>query len=490
MASPVQVPPPRRRRSLAGPVVLIVLGIVFLLGTMGVLHWYMLGTWFAHYWPVLIILWGIIKLIEYQQAQREGTRPSGIGAGGVFLLIVLIVFGLAATQASHFNWGEIRDNIDLGDSDFPLFGHTYSYDDQLQQAFPAGASLHVDDIRGAVNISSSDGNEIKVVVRKRINAESQGDADKWNAGTKPQITVSGNTVSLNANNQGAGDHWVTTDMDVSIPRKAAVVLSSRRGDVNVTGRDGDVDISSQHADVSASDINGKLSLSLEHSSARVSQIAGDVSVEGRVNDVSVEDVKGSARLNGEFMESIKLARVAKTVTFKSSRTDLEFSRLDGDLDLDSGDLRANNVTGPVRLITRSKDIRMDGVTGDVRLEDSNGSVEVRMSKLGPMQVENHRGDISIYLPDQAGFQVDARSRGGEVESDFADLKIDNAHDQTTASGSIGGGGPRLVISNEHGTIEIRKGSSMAEAPKPPIPPKPPKAPRPGSEPKVPEPTEN
>ena len=360
----------------------------------------------------------------------------------------------------------------------------------MQQAFPAGASLNVSSIRGAVNVSASDDGQIKVTVHKRISAESQGDADKWNAGTKPQITVSGNTVSLNANTQGAGDHWLAADMDITIPRKAAVVISNRRGDANVTGRDGDVDISNQHGDVSASDVKGKLSLSLEHSSARVSQIAGDVSVEGRVNDVSVEDIAGSARLNGEFMESIKLARITKTVVFKSSRTDLEFSKLDGDLDLDSGDLRANNVTGPVRLITRAKDIRMDGVTGDLRLEDSNGSVEVRMSKLGPMQVENRRGDILIYLPDQAGFQVDARSRGGEIESDFGDLKIDNAHDQATASGTVGSGGPRLVISNEHGTIEIRKGSSMAEAPKPPIPPKPPKAPRAGSEPKVPEPTEN
>ena len=163
MASPVQTPPTRRRRrSLAGPVVLIVVGIFLLLANMGVLHWYMLGTWFAHYWPVLIILWGVIKLIEYQQAQKEGVRPSGIGAGGIFLLIVLIVCGLAATQASRFNWGELRDNIDWGDNDGPLWGNTYTYDDQLQQAFPAGASLNVSSIRGAVNVSASDDNQIKV----------------------------------------------------------------------------------------------------------------------------------------------------------------------------------------------------------------------------------------------------------------------------------------------------------------------------------------
>ena len=62
MASATQVPPtmppvrpPRPPRSLAGPVVLIVIGIFFLLGNMHVLYWHDLGAWFAHFWPVLLI---------------------------------------------------------------------------------------------------------------------------------------------------------------------------------------------------------------------------------------------------------------------------------------------------------------------------------------------------------------------------------------------------------------------------------------------------
>ena len=60
---------------------------------------------------MLLILWGIIKLIEHQQAQRDGLPARGIGAGGVFLIICIVVCGLIATQASRFNWGEIRDNL-------------------------------------------------------------------------------------------------------------------------------------------------------------------------------------------------------------------------------------------------------------------------------------------------------------------------------------------------------------------------------------------
>jgi DUF4097 and DUF4098 domain-containing protein YvlB len=490
MASPVQAPPPmqpiqprRQRRSVAGPVVLILLGVVLLLTTMRVLHPEPLLRWFGTYWPALIILWGVIKLVEYQQAQREGTRPAGIGGGGVVLLIFLIIFGLSATQASRFNWDEIRDHINLGDDDLALFGHNYNYDDQLQQDFPAGGSLRITNDRGAVNLTVSDDNRIHVAAHKRINADSQQEADKFNPATKPQINASSNVITLNANTQGAGEHSVTTDLDVSVPRRVPAVISTRHGDVSVLGRDGDVEIASQHGDVAASDVNGKVSLNLSGGSARVSNISGDVSVQGRADDISLADVKGAAHLNGEF-DSIKLGKVTGVVGFKSARTDMEFSRLNGDLDMDSGDLRANDLIGPFRLLTRSKDVRLNGVDGDVRLENENGAVEIHMSKLGNMQLSNRNSDVQIYIPDKAGFQLDAHSRGGEIESDFNALKIDNGNDQASASGTVGTGGPHLVITNEHGGIELRKGSVIAEVP---VPPKPPRAP---AAPKVPVPTEN
>jgi hypothetical protein len=95
------------------------------------------------------------------------------------------------------------------------------------------------------------------------------------------------------------------------------------------------------------------------------------------------------------------------------------------------------------------------------------------------------------LPDKAGFQVDARARNGEIETDFDQLKVDNSNDQAIATGMVSGGGPRLVVNNEHGTIEIRKASSMPEgAPEAPPAPKAPKAPRAPASPKTPQVTEN
>ena len=481
MASPTMIPPvrQRRRRSLAGPVVLIILGVIFLLGTMGVLHWDSLGRLFARYWPLLLILWGAVKFLEYHQAEKDGVRPAGIGGGGIFLLIFLIALGLTATQTSRLNWGAIRDQMDINidDGDFPMFGHTYNFDDRIEQDFPAGSNLQITNERGAVTVNSSDDSKIHVVIRKRVNADNQQDSEKYNTGTKPRITAKDHTVTLDANTRGAGDHWVTTDLEISIPRKASVSINARKGDVSVMGRDGDVQINNQKSDVNVTDINGKLELSLERSSAHISQISSDVTVDGHINDISLDDIKGALRLNASFLETLKLSKIAKPVSFKSSRTEMEFSKLDGDLDLDSGDLRATNITGPIRLSTRSKDIVLDGVIGDVRLKDENGAVQLHMLKPGSMQVENRNGDIQIYLPDKAAFHLDARAHDGEVQTDFEQLQINNSGNETVATGTIGNGGPQLVLINEHGTIELRKRAAMAMTP-PTQPTTPaPKAPR-------------
>ena len=463
------MPPFRPRRSFAGPFVLIIMGIVFLMATMRVLSVSRLAHMFANYWPALLIVWGVIKLLEHQRAQREGTRAPGIGAGGVFLAIMIVVFGLIATQLEHVNWAGIRDQVNIDDGDFPnFFGQTYNFDDHLEQNFPTGASLKVIDTRGAVSVHASDDNKITVVVRKRVGADNQDDADKYNHETKPTITTIGGLVTVDAVAEGAGDHSVETDLDISLPRKVAVTITSRRGDVNVVGREGYVEVSAQHSDTSIEDITGNVKVIQEKGSVKVEQVTGDVHVQGRVNEVSVSDVKGGVQLDGEFQESVKLARIDKSVTFKSSRTDMEFSRIEGSLDLDSDDLHAEQITGPLHLTTRSKNIRLESVSGDVRLQNDNGTVELGMRTVGNVQIDNHNGDIQLSLPEKAGFRVDARTRGGEIQSDFPELQVNNGEHEAKATGSVGNASSHIVLNNEHDGIEIRKAS--VAPPKPPEPP--------------------
>jgi DUF4097 and DUF4098 domain-containing protein YvlB len=475
MASPIIPPTPRvPHRSIAGPVVLIFMGVLFLLGTMGIMDIHHLGSLFARFWPALLILWGVLKLVEYEQAKRSGQPTRGIGVGGVFLLVFLIGAGLIATQVSRVDWQNLKDHIRIGDDeglDEIFGGSTFDYSGEINNAWPAGTTaMRINDDRGTVTVNVSDDKQLKVSWRKKVHAENQKEADGYNAKTDLTIVPGDKVIVLNANAQGAGDKGVTMDMDVYLPANAALTITSGRGDVTVAGMNASIEVNHHRGEVNINDQTGNVALNLDGSSARIGHVKGDLTIQGKANEVAIEDVDGAVHLNGEFQESTRLVRISKTVSFHSSRTDMEFSRLDGRLDLDSGDLRADSITGPMRLTTRSKDIALEGLSGDLRLEDSNGSVEVGLHKPGNIQIDNRKGDVQVSIPPNTPVKVEARTREGDIESDFEEIKVDNKDRQSSASGSIGTNGPRLALNCEKGTIQIRKGTVGVVPPAPPAPP--------------------
>ena len=99
---------------------------------------------------------------------------------------------------------------------------------------------------------------------------------------------------------------------------------------------------------------------------------------------------------------------------------MQMARLDGDLTMESGDLRANAITGPMHLTTRAKDIHLEDVSGNLKINNSNGVVEYRAGKvLGDVEINNQHGTVQVMLPKNAAFQIDARTNRGDIESEFS-----------------------------------------------------------------------
>ena len=442
---------------MAGPFVLIIIGVVFLLGNFGYITWYSLGHYFAKYWPALIILWGVIKLIEYFNDQRAGVPTRGVGAGGYFLLFLLICCGLAFTGMDKVNWNEVGREMDL-DGDFPsFFGNTYTYNQTLEQDLPQDASLKVVSDYGDVSVKNWDENKIKVVVTKKLSAGSENEGKNIDQKTQPNISTAGSAVTVNANTGGAGNRPVRSDLEIYVPRKVALEVSTRHGDISVDGRKGNLRVANSHGDFTASDIDGAIDADIRRGSVRANNVTGDVNIGGRIDDTTVSNVSGALHLTGDFFGQMNLSKIARGVTFKSSRTDMEIAGLAGDLSLESGDLRAKNVAGPVRIVTKSKDIRLEDFTGDLKLDNSNGSVDLQPAgKLGMMDINNQKGDVHLVLPAQAAFELSARAHRGDIESDFADIHVTNENEDHTANGAVGSKGPKLNIVNVYGNVEIRK----------------------------------
>ncbi|HZM09167.1 MAG TPA: DUF4097 family beta strand repeat-containing protein [Candidatus Limnocylindrales bacterium] len=455
---PPAPPTYRYRRSLAGPLILVLIGLVFLLRNFGV-H---IPVWhfFGRFWPVLIILWGVIALVEHFTALKNGYQTRHLGGLGIMLLILIVIVGLAAHHSSDVNWEGMRDQMQIDDDLGGMFGSAFTFDDTMEQQFPAKASLRVVCDRGAINVTPSDGNTIRVVVHKKLYANNQEDANKYNEGSKPQITVNGTQVLLNGNTNGAGDHAVQTDMDLFVPRDASVDVASKRGDVSITDRKADVKLTLQKGDITLSDVTGSAKMSMDKGSIRASNVTGDVAIDGRVDNVTLEDIKGAVQLNGDFFNDIRLSKITRTVEFKSARSDISLASVPGDLEISGDSLRATDVSGPMRFITRSKDIHLEGVTGDLQVENANGDIEIHpASKLpiGKMMLTGKHGDITVVLPANAGFQVDATTRKGDITSDFSPLRNEETNGSSHTTGTIGNGATKLQINADTGDIRINKG---------------------------------
>jgi hypothetical protein len=444
-----------------GPIFLIGVGIVLLLVSSGRLAGKQVAILFADYWPVLLIIWGAIKLVEYSQAKREGVPAPGIGGGGVVLLVFLILFGLAATGArkasKNVDWTNFGNHVQFGDEDFgDMFGgNKYTFDDTIEKDFPANANLKAVTERGDVTVIGSTDNKIHIIVHKTVYEDNEQEAKKTSDATVPAITTVDNLVTIDASHRN-GTKGARIDLQISLPRKAAIDLMTMKGALNVVGRDGEVKMHNSNGDVTAEDVAGNVDAHMRGGNLNVRRVKGDVTLEGRGNDVIANEISGKLSLQGEY-DSIQLGKVDKGVHFNSTRTDMEFVKLDGELVMSNGELRANSLTGPFRVSTRSKDIELEDVAGDVKVENTNGHVQITpKNPVANIDVTNKNGEVTLMLPGDGNFTVDALSTRGDIETDFNLNNAQNSSREAHSTGTVGKGGPRVQVRDEHATIHINK----------------------------------
>ncbi|HEY6271746.1 MAG TPA: DUF4097 family beta strand repeat-containing protein [Terriglobales bacterium] len=446
---------PERPRSIFGPIVLVAVGIILLLATTGRISLHSFGWWFSHYWPIILIFWGVAKLAEYIWAKQKGYPPPRLGAGSIVFLVFFILFGITTTRLSGVDWagwpGVINDS---GIDGFDFFGTGYDFTDNFAVPVPDATQIKILANRATINVAPSQDNQAHFIIHKTLHSDSESGANRMNENTRPKFQQQGTLWVLDMT---GGDYDSGRfNVDLQLPRKPALSVSTHVGDVSVSGRGGSVDASSEHGNLSAEDVTGSISMHLKHGNLTVSQVTGDVTVDGTITDSNFSDVGGLINLNGTYWGTMQMSHIAKPVHFVSTRTDLQFTRLDGDFNMEPDDLRASGIVGPFRLVTRSKGVHLEDVSGDIHIDDRNASVEVSSKgSPGNIDVANVHGEIDLSLPATAGFQLDAQSVGGDIQSDF-DVSIDNKGNTATARGSVGKGGAAIRLKADHGTIQIKK----------------------------------
>src|SRR5712692_4470454 len=119
-----------RRGSIFWALTLIGVGAIFLYQNFNpaVHPWQII----AKFWPILIIFWGVSKLIDHLQARAHpDTVPPPLFSGSeVVLLLLILVLGTIVSRVVLRPWHQWASDvgIDMNDDEWGnIFANTYNY---------------------------------------------------------------------------------------------------------------------------------------------------------------------------------------------------------------------------------------------------------------------------------------------------------------------------------------------------------------------------
>lgn len=445
--------------SVVGPILQISVGVIALLITTGRIDAGYFWSWFGHWWPLLLIATGIALLGEWAIDMRRQTpvRRSG-GFWGI--LILLVIVGLAAAGWNNF-WGPFRAHFgDQSDDFFNSLGlPEHDNDRQISSTqIPAHATIQIENPRGDISITASDGQSIEVQSHEVAYTRTDADARRVFDAEAPGITVNGNSVLI----RSAGSNNGRVDLTISVPKSAHISVNADHGDVTASSVGEGFYVNASQGDVHLSAISGSVQarLSSGHHDFSAHQIAGDLTLDGACNDLTLSEIQGRVTQNGEILGDVHMENVSSLIHLHTSLTDLQVAQLTGDLSLNSDELRVNEAKGQVRVTTKSRDIDLSRIQGDTYVETRNGNIAIEPDGNYAVEAKNSRGDVEVTLPANASAQVNASVRNGDILSDFASPSAGDGSSKSV-SFSIGGGKSHVVLSTENGDVHLKKGNAAS-----------------------------
>jgi DUF4097 and DUF4098 domain-containing protein YvlB len=215
----------------------------------------------------------------------------------------------------------------------------------------------------------------------------------------------------------------------------------------------------------------------------VGDVAGDYAPAIASGDVTVGKVSGRATITSRSGQ-IRLKEAGKGAEVSTAGGDIRVESVTGDLKATTfvGDIRAGSVSGDARLETSggdvvvrsaagaviartgSGDVTLKKVRGPVTARTSGGSItcEITSAAAAGGDLTTSGGDVTITLPANYRADLDVKVSGVEPDDDaiisqFPEVTVSRRRGAISGEGKLNGGGPKLTIRSNSGTVTIRKG---------------------------------
>jgi DUF4097 and DUF4098 domain-containing protein YvlB len=269
----------------------------------------------------------------------------------------------------------------------------------------ATARIEVSNVKGAVNVSAWDRNEVAI-------SGSLGDGAK-------RLAIDGGRGSLSIRVEGPdkskGSFWGSdtsmqeTVLDIKVPRAAALEIGVVSAEVAVNDTAG--------GNVQVDSVSGRMRLvSVQSPRLRLESVSGDIDFQGRSEDASVETVSGDVSARGV-----------------------------------GGRARAETVSGSMRISAGSpfKQFDANSVSGDMEVTGA-------LAPGGRVEIETMSGDVRLNLPAAVSARITAESFSGTLRTDFGTVRKPERGPGTSLDASAGSGDGEISVDSFSGDVTIRK----------------------------------
>ncbi len=473
-----------RRTSVVAPLLLIGIGALFLFRNL--YPELPLMDYLARYWPVLLIIWGGLRLAEILiwASMSKPLPRRGVSGGEWILIIILCFFGgtLYVARGGWNSWWPGRLHL----SGLEMFGESFEYSIAGEKAASKAPKIIVESFRGNARIVGGDVASVKVTGHKTVRSMDQNSANRADSQTPLEIVGEGDQITIRTNqDRASGEDRATADLEITVPKGASIEAHGRRGDFDITDINGNVEIVSDNAGVRLQNIGGEARVDLRASDiVRATNVKGAIDLKGRGHDVELQSIEGPVTITGSYTGVLQFRELAKPLHFHGQYTELSAEKV-GQIRMPIGQFTAIDLIGPVRLTTRNRDVSITDISNSLEISVDRGDIELRPGKLplGRMDIHTRSGQVELALPPAAKFDITATATHGDISNEFGGgLHQENDRRGATLRGTVGTGGPTLNIQSERGQITVRKASAedvsgasrTPDAPPAPGAPKPPK----------------
>ncbi len=453
----------QRRGSLVGPLMLVVIGLLFLLLELGRIRPGAILFWLSRWWPTLLLGAGLILLAEWAAdtwvaGHRQTTLPRRtLGPGAVFLLVLLTAAGLLATGMDRgSDWvqqnlgGNLAETWGLDQ----ILAQESETDQDLSKPLAAGGLLSIHNYRGSIHVTgdSSDG-QVHVSVHQRVVAWRSDDFGKHKRRNIPLLQRDGANLRLIVGGMGRDQ----ADLTIQVPHASGLLVAPEKGDLSLSEIRGPVTVQEHTGNMTLAGLTGPIHLASNDDDATINghSLSGEVTLDGRSGDLTFTDVTGPLTLHGDFFGTSHLEHIRGPVHFRSSFTDLACAGIPGDLNVEGrSDLQADNLDGPVVLSTTDRNLTLSGLRGGATITNRNGSVNLGLAgDMAGVNVSTTDGSIQVHVPLKTAFQIVAETTSGKINNDLGLTPVQH-DDRSSLTGQVSHGGPQVSLHASDGDITI------------------------------------